>query len=63
VLDEEGVVFKVPFATASLAWRDITRAALVQPMIPLSKGVEFELPRNQPLTIRPITRPVPGTQL
>ena len=50
-LDEDGVVFRFPFSTASLGWRDITRAVLVQPMLPVGKGVEFQLPRNQPLTV------------
>ena len=50
-LDEAGVVFKFPFSTASLGWRDITRAVLVQPLIPVGKGVEFQLPRSRPLTV------------
>ncbi len=50
-IDEAGVVFKFPFSTATLGWNDITRAVLVQPMIPVGRGVEFQLPRSQPLTV------------
>jgi hypothetical protein len=50
-LDKEGVVFRFPFSTASVGWGDITRAVLIQPMIPAGKGVEFQLHRSQPLTV------------
>lgn len=47
-LDEEGVVFRFPFSEASVAWGDISRAILVQPMIPVGKGVEFRVPGHRP---------------
>lgn len=50
-VDEEGVVFRFPFGTASLGWGDITRAVLMQPMIPVGRGVEFQLPRSQSLIV------------
>ena len=50
-LDEGGAVFRLPFNTASIAWKDIVRAALVQPMIPIGKGVEFQLERHAPMTV------------
>jgi hypothetical protein len=50
-VDEEGVVFRFPFSTASLGWGDITRALLLQPMIAVGRGVELQLPRSQSLIV------------
>jgi len=50
-LDEAGVVFRFPFSTASVGWSDIARAVLVQPLIPVGQGVEFQLPHCEALTV------------
>jgi len=50
-LDEDGAAFKFPFNSASIAWKDMSRALLVQPMIPIGKGVEFQLAGHAPLTV------------
>ena len=49
-IDGDGIVFKFAFATASLAWSDVTRATLVRPLIPLGQGVEFSSHAANPLT-------------
>jgi hypothetical protein len=50
VVDDEGVVFRFGSSTASVGWRDISRALLVRPRLRAGRGVEFQLPENQPLT-------------
>ena len=50
-LDEDGIVFRFPFSVASATWNDISRATLIQPVVPVGKGVEFRVPGHPTLTL------------
>ena len=47
---ERGISLSAPGTTASLTWPEITRALLIQPVVPIGSGVEFQASGYSPLT-------------